>query len=161
MASGVTKEVSRQRQQQAWKLRVEQQWTQAAVAQELGISQPAVSQMLNGLNKHAEAQLTDLAKQAKIDALCRLDALYVEAMKSWHRSKQGVKRRRQKRSGRLNDASQSSVLTDDELIQVSRPGDPRFLDAALEIQRQMLVIAGVLPAAKRKRTTAGKVALRK
>jgi hypothetical protein len=101
--------------------------SQHAIAQELGISQPAVSKMLKRV---ADRLLADVAWQVdrqRARQTLRLEFIYSEAIQAWRASQQEGQRRRQRRTDSAHGGQGSTVA---ELISENRCGDPRFLDEA-------------------------------
>lgn len=66
---------TRSRQEEAWKLRV-QGWTQERIAAHLGISQPAVSQLLVKIEKRLHAEFVTQAEAIKARQTAQLEHLY-------------------------------------------------------------------------------------
>lgn len=148
MASGVTKEVTKQREAQAWELR-QQGMRQSEIARTIGISQPAVSLMLNRLSVRSEAALTELAVQTKVEQAIRLEGIYVEAMKAWHASKKPKIKRCRRRDSKGRES--------ETLEAIEQVGNPDFLKRAMEAlaaQRDLLGLNATCPSKQSPQTEA-------
>jgi len=121
------------RRLRAWELSIAG-WSQRQIAQDLGVSQPAVSKMLHrvGLEAAQELQADLRANLARTVRQC--DAIYREAMDAWGRSQTDRTRRRHQRVETESEGGGTKALT--EAVVTAREGDPRFLAAALAAVRQ-------------------------
>lgn len=79
-------EVTLEREKRAWELR-QRCWTQQKIADELNISQSAVSQILNRLcTRYHEENLHDI-EQTKIEMINQLELIAYEAFHAWEETK--------------------------------------------------------------------------
>jgi DNA-binding transcriptional LysR family regulator len=79
------REVSRQREQDAWTLRQEGR-TEAAIAERLGVSQPAVSKMLRRVEDRVLKDLTKEVGRTKARQTAQLEWAASQAARAWERS---------------------------------------------------------------------------
>lgn len=137
------------RRHRAWELAVAG-WSQRAIAHELGVSQPAVSKMLD----RAATELTDDTREGLRRAVAlhgdQLRTLWREALSAWEASKHEQTRRRHQRRERSQPGASGGTGTHTlvELTARSREGDPRFLRMALHAlrgARELWALAGLLP----------------
>ena len=97
-----------------------------AIADSLGISQPAVSKIARRVE---ERLLTDVAyktERQRARQTLRLEHIFAQAMAAWQSSKQEGVRRRQRKTE--HDGGTGSTIA--ELTSENRHGDPRYLDEA-------------------------------
>jgi predicted transcriptional regulator len=81
------KEDSLFREKLAWNMRI-RGWNQEKIADNLSISQPAVSKLLaKATSKYSKAFLEDI-KQVKDEQIAQLENVASEAMAAWDRSKE-------------------------------------------------------------------------
>lgn len=116
----------RQREQDVIQLTAEGR-SQHDIAQLLGITQPAVSQILRRVDERWLRENVDRVAQYKAEQTRKLEHIWREAMKSWEQSKSQRTRRRQRKTtgGTGNDGGAiAEVIVDDSY------GDPRYLEAA-------------------------------
>lgn len=137
MAQRVIRERTKQRETLAFEMRCEG-FTQTRIADELGITQSAVSLMLARVSGKAEAELATLAAQKKMEMMERLETVFTEAMNAWERSK----RPKQRRGRRKRLTNGEDVTQVDERVE-QRCGDPRFLDRAMNAMRAQRVLLGL------------------
>ncbi|MDR3477646.1 MAG: hypothetical protein P4M14_06415 [Gammaproteobacteria bacterium] len=79
-------EIILERERRAWRLR-QQCFTQERIAEELNITQSAVSQILKRLcTRYAEENIYEIG-QAKIEQIVQLEHIASEAMQAWEASK--------------------------------------------------------------------------
>src|SRR5205823_4360578 len=83
----IAPETVRHREVVAWTSR-KQGRTQGQIAEELGISQPAVSKILRRVDRRTLKRLERDVKLVKVKQAERLDELYQEAMWAWNDSKE-------------------------------------------------------------------------
>jgi hypothetical protein len=76
------REVSRQREQDAWTLRQEGR-TEAAIAERLGVSQPAVSKMLRRVEARVLKDLSGRVGRMKAAQTAQLEHITSQAMRAW------------------------------------------------------------------------------
>lgn len=115
------KEVSRQREQEVWDLRIKC-WTQERIAAKLQISQPAVAKILKRLTERYSRNLNDDIERVKLEQISQLEHIASEAMQAWDDSKQEI-----------------AVSKD---FTRYFPGDPRYLTAAMEAKEDIRKIIG-------------------
>jgi Mn-dependent DtxR family transcriptional regulator len=132
-------ETIRYRETYAHKRRLERA-TQWEIANELGISQAAVSKILRRIDRRILRQMEADVQLVKVRQSRRLNDLYEEALYGWRESL-GVEWKDTSRSGERAEKVESSR---------TRSGDPRFLAAALavlESERRLWGLSGNAPAA--------------
>lgn len=86
MPGGVPPEVVRDRERKAWDLR-QRFWTEARIAQELGISQPAVSKILRRVETRLADRFAKRASRIKARQTAQLEVIATEAFDAWLHSK--------------------------------------------------------------------------
>jgi predicted transcriptional regulator len=114
------KEVARAREERAFELRC-RNWSQSAIAAELGISRQAVAKALQRVERRALAKLTATVGLIKARQTLQLDHLISEAYEAWEKSKKPAKKRRIKRSGKPGEGPETTKET------TWRDGDPRWI----------------------------------
>lgn len=111
------KEVARAREERAWELRC-RNWSQSAIAAELGVSRQAVAKALQRVERRALARLTATVGLLKARQTLQIDHLISEAYEAWIKSKRNGKKRRVKTT---KDGIERSLET------TGRDGDPRWI----------------------------------
>jgi predicted transcriptional regulator len=106
-----------------------QGWTQAQIARELSVTQPAVSRILRRAEERLLAEASAALQRHKMRQTLRLEHLYAESVQAWERSKADSTRRRQRRTD-LGAAGTASVA---ELVTENQHGDPRYLEQARRV----------------------------
>ena len=141
-------------------------WSQRAIAQELGISQPAVCKILQRAEDGALALLHRERVRLLVRHLRQREHLFAQAHEGWDRSCRDREQRTQRRTTDADGRTQTTVV----LHQEPRPGNPQFLhvmlralrDGATTFQLEALdwvAIAADREAATRDRTRTGEVAI--
>src|SRR4051812_6753892 len=82
MPRPASREIARQRETRAWAMR-QACATQDAIAQELGVSQPAVSQILARVEKRVLADLRAEVERCKVRQTAQLEHVACEAILAW------------------------------------------------------------------------------
>ena len=132
---------SREHELHAWDLRC-RGWTQARIADELGLTQQSVSRILARVNKRSLKELTRRVELLKAEQHARLDHLYSEAMAGWERTKLPV----------LEVSTRERVRTDGETTHTDRTktqyvasqvGDVRFLQEARALLKAQCELWGI------------------
>ena len=113
--------------------------TQHQIAEALGISQPAVSEIARRVEERLLADLAYKADRQRARQTVRLEYLYGQAMEAWRASKQDGLRRRQRKTE--HDSGAGSTVA--ELISENRHGDPRYLDEARKALTDLRKLWGV------------------
>jgi DNA-binding MarR family transcriptional regulator len=98
--------------------------TQRQIANELGVSQAAVSKILHRVEVRATNEQNGIRGRLKARYTLRLEHLYAEAMTAWERSKTDMTRRRQRKT--QGGAQGSATIA--ELVVENQHGDPRYLE---------------------------------
>lgn len=134
-------ELTMEREAQAWELH-KQGYSQTEIAEKLTagdrqhpISQQSVSKALRRVQETLVSDLTDKVDRYKVSQLGRLEGIYLASMSSYRTSK-GV-RKKAKRSaakGRLSVVQESVT---------NEPGDPRWLEKAMDALRDQRKILGI------------------
>jgi hypothetical protein len=122
----------------------EQGWTQDAIAREVGVSQPAVSKLLQRLDRRALAALDQELASHKMRRLRILEYVSREGRRAWEHSKQGRVRKRQRKA---TSPSGAPVVTHE--ILVDEQPDPRMLDQARKAEEVLAEVCGFTGAAAR------------
>ena len=100
-------------------------WSQQQTAEDLGISQAAVSKLLKRVELRVLRQLAETLERHKVRHTLRLEHLYAEAMRAWEASKVDATRRRQRKT---HGAGGSAGATVAEIVVENQHGDPRYLE---------------------------------
>jgi transposase len=103
-----------------------QGYSQSHIAAALGITQPAVSQMVRRMEERAFEDFATVLARRKARQTLRLDHVYAEAMAAWERSKADTTRRRQRKTV----GGSTGTATVAELVVENEHGDPRYLEEA-------------------------------
>lgn len=138
------KRLAREREAKAWDLTLKGT-KQADIAAELGVTQQAVSLMLERVERKLFAELESTVTRHKARQTARLEHIYREAMAGWDRSQQPVKKSRQRTSSNLIAANSQAAVPTEIKQETSEEtvvpiGDFRFLEtarAALADQRRI------------------------
>ncbi len=104
-----------------------QGWSQAQIATELGLSQPAVSKSLRRTETHALRELAASVERQKARQTLRLEHVFAESMGAWEQSKTDATRRRQRKTQSGVGGADATVA---ELVVENQHGDPRYLEEA-------------------------------
>ena len=96
-----------------------QRYSQREIAEELGISQAAVSKIMRRVSERWAAETKTLLDQHRFETAATLSHLLRASVEQWDRSCQSRVRKRQKK--RPDGSTESEVQIDE------RPGDPRFV----------------------------------
>lgn len=105
-------------------------WSQHRIAEDLGVSQAAVSKILKRIELRVLRESNAMAERHKARQTLRLEHLYGQAMTAWEESKGDVMRRlHRKTQGR--DAGGGATIA--ELITENQHGDPRYLEEARKL----------------------------
>ena len=103
-----------------------QQWTQAEIAREVGLSQGMISNDLKLIQNRWREETAFNLDEAKGKELARLDALEREYWAAWERSKNERTKKRQETDGKAKDGKPNVKKLSIQMEQ--RDGNPAFLD---------------------------------
>jgi predicted transcriptional regulator len=146
LPGAIPKEVTAERERKAWKLR-QKCWTEARIAEELDLTQQAVSAILRRVEKRLSAQFQSRAEEIKAAQTAQLEYLADQALQAWERSQEDAEGARtvteavelKTNEETLDDENtpirRKQVLVPAEKITTTRTsegqsGDPRFLAEA-------------------------------
>ena len=87
----IPKELTLEREQQAWELRTQKFWTQARIAQEIGVSQPAVHKMLSRISLRVRGRLDTDVVSVQLSQVSQLETLVQEMYEAWTESRKPVR----------------------------------------------------------------------
>jgi hypothetical protein len=116
--------------------------SQHEIARTLGISQPAVSQILQRVDDRWASENQNRLARHKGELVRKLAYIHREALHAWEQSKAQRTRRRQRKTEGGETAGAGTVA---ELVVEDSHGDPRHLDTArraLADQARVLGVAG-------------------
>jgi predicted transcriptional regulator len=116
----------RQREQQVVQLASEGH-SQHEIARLVGISQPAVSQLLRRVDERWFRDNQDQVGRQKAEQTRKLEHVYREALRAWERSKAQRTRRRQRKTEGTAAGAGAAVA---EVIVDDSHGDHRYLETA-------------------------------
>jgi predicted transcriptional regulator len=102
-------------------------WSQPQIAADLGVSQAAVSKILNRAELRVLHELTAKVERQKTRHTLRLEHIFAEALRAWDQSKADTTRRRQRKSEGGPGGAGATVA---ELVVENQHGDPRYLEEA-------------------------------
>lgn len=126
-------QVTAARMSRAWTLRA-RGWSQCAIAEELGITQSAVSKLLARIERRELKRLAAAVERQKVTQHFHLEHVASEAFQAWDRSKTPRKRAASRRSidggGGGGDGQGGDEVQTTEVIE--RDGDPSYLYAAMQ-----------------------------
>jgi len=137
----IKKEVTTQRQKEAWELR-QKMWSQARIAAHLGVSQPAVWELLNKAHTAYQKQYVESVARVKTEQVLRLEMLIDQTYQEWERSKEDiviVRDKIQKRGSAKDNAGNIERVTEKR----NRTGDPRYLLVILKAMEDIRKITGI------------------
>lgn len=123
-----------------------QQWTQAEIAREVGLSQGMISNDLKLIQKRWREQTAFNLDEAKAKELARLDQLERECWAAWTQSKSERTRARQETGGKGKDGK--ATVTKASMEKEARDGNPAFLQAVLSCIDRRCKLLGLDAAAK-------------
>lgn len=116
------------------------QWTQVAIAAELGIDQSTVSRDLQAIQKQwRESAIVDM-NEAKQRELARIDALELEYWQAWQRSQEDIVSSTSKHRGADKEDLRREELS---LQKKQQDGDPRFLQGVQWCIEQRCKLLGI------------------
>lgn len=81
-----SRQLTRTRELRAWALKCEG-WSETRIAAELGVTQPAVSQMLARVEQRVLEGMQDIVERVKLEQNARLEHVISEALTAWEGSK--------------------------------------------------------------------------
>ena len=116
----------------------DQGWTQEAIADELGISQAAVSKILRRVDDRALRTLSTQVAYFKMRRARHLEYLSRESRRGWEQSKQ---ERVQRRQTKVSRADGTPVVTQ-HVVSDEHP-DPRMLDQARKAEEALADLYGL------------------
>ncbi len=122
----------------------EQGWTQQAIAEDLGLTQAAVSRILLRMDDRALRVLASEMAHLKMRRARHLEYLSREGRRGWERSKEGRVRRRQRKTA---GGDGTPVVTQD--VTVDEHPDPRMLDQARKAEETLAHLFGFTASAGR------------
>lgn len=102
-------------------------WSQHQIAEDLGVSQAAVSKILRRVEERVLGELRAVVERQKARHSLRLEHLYAESMRAWGDSKTDSTRRRQRKTQGGAGGAGATVA---EIVSENQHGDPRYLDEA-------------------------------
>nr|WP_293836721.1 helix-turn-helix domain-containing protein [uncultured Arsenicibacter sp.] len=122
-------------------------WQQAAIAEELDVTQSQISQDLKAIRENWKTGALIDFNEAKARELARLDLLEQTYWSAWERSLKPFKKKQTKMRGEvnMNDASQKQKAKNLETTEATeeRVGDPKFLDGVLKCIQKRVDILGI------------------
>lgn len=102
-------------------------WSQHQIAADLGVSQAAVSKILNRVERRVLRELTATVERQKVRHTLRLEHIFTEAMRAWDQSKADTTRRRQRKSEGGPGGPGATIA---EIVVENQHGDARYLEEA-------------------------------
>ena len=129
------------REQRAVALAI-QGWTQSEIAQDLRVSQAAVSKILARADARALPELVERVERQKVRQTQRLEHLFAELMRAWQQSKADATRRRQRKSESA-EAGSGGAHTMAEVIVETQHGDPRYMEESRKVLADLRKLWGL------------------
>jgi DNA-binding transcriptional regulator YdaS (Cro superfamily) len=117
----VSRELVRQREATAWALRCAGE-DQATIAEKLGVTQPAVSQMLARVSKRVLKALEQDVSQAVSIHTARLERIFREAMHAWEESKKPKQKSRSHKVVVPATGADLAAMTEGQVLVGGVPG---------------------------------------
>jgi DNA-binding CsgD family transcriptional regulator len=114
--------------------------TQRQIAEELGVSQPAVSKILSRLEDRYAREVVAGLDRHRAKQTLRLEHHYSESMRAWQDSKQDSTIRRQRKGPGAAGQGGTSIA---ELIVENQHGDPRYLEQARKALNDIRKVWGI------------------
>ena len=105
-------------------------WSQHQIAADIGVSQAAVSKILQRVEERALRELTAQVERQKVRQSLRLNHLYQELMRAWGDSKADSTRRRQRNTQGGAGGVGNTIA---EIVSENQHGDPRYAEAARKV----------------------------
>lgn len=105
-------------------------WSQHQISADIGVSQAAVSKILQRVETRTLRELTATVERQKARHTLRLEHLYAQAMRAWEESKADNTRRRQRKTQAGQGGAGATVA---EVVVEQQHGDPRYLDEARKV----------------------------
>jgi hypothetical protein len=116
--------------------------SQHEIAAKLDVSQPAVSKTLKRIEDRYSAELGATFKRLRANQVLKLQNIYNESIKAWHRSLEtGRVRRRQRKADGAGGAGQMVA----EIVSENSHGDSRYLEAARRALADLRALQGLTP----------------
>jgi hypothetical protein len=141
-------ELTIEREARAWELHKEG-YAQAVIAQMLSaedpkhpIGQQAVSKALRRVQESLVSDLTDKVDRYKVSQIGRLEGIFLQAMTSFRTSK-GQKKKARRNSVAGDGKGKGGRVTEIVESITNDPGDPRWLEKAMEALRDQRKILGI------------------
>lgn len=134
--------LSREREVRAWELACRGK-THAAIAEELGVSRPAVSQILARVSARSLKQLNAKVEHQKALQTARLEHIYGEAMAAWEESKKPQKKSRQRKASVLAAKGVAGVKEETLNEAATSCGNFLFLQTALTALGDLRTMWGI------------------
>jgi predicted transcriptional regulator len=135
--SSLARHTARERETQAWIMRVSQGYSEQRIAEELGVSQKTVSMMLQRVEKGLVAETREIVLRVKQEQTAILNKIAEKALEEFERSKQKrVKTFIKKTDGQTKPGEISQETT-------VGFGDVNYLNAAMEALAEVRKIWGV------------------
>lgn len=132
-------------QAKAWAFR-QKGYTQARIAETLGIDQSTVCRWLDAIEKRELARLSKRVESQKVRQTAILDLVIDESLQAWDRSKKPKTRASKKTGGNGKGGQATAEQTDVQ----QRDGDPAHLDTTMAALRDLRKLWGLDAAGKGK-----------
>lgn len=114
--------------------------TQDEIAQIAGVSQAAVSKILQRIDERWGRENVDTVQRLKAELIRNLKHVHRESLRAWELSKAQRTRRRQRRSANGGYTPEATVA---EVIVEDSHGDPRYLETARRALTDLGRVVGV------------------
>jgi predicted transcriptional regulator len=117
-----------------------QGWSQHDIAQELGVSQAAVSKMLARADARSFRELITQIERQKVRQTQRLEYLFRELMRAWTQSQTDATRRRQRQTTSTGGGGSAQSF---ELTVATQHGDPRYVEEMRKVLADLRKLWGL------------------
>lgn len=154
----VPPEVTREREREAWRMRVQDLMTHDEIAAKLNVDRSTVGKMLKRMRTKFEGTTQEEVEQFRMEQLETLQMMAAEALNAWRRSLQSEKSvTKKKGSGGEDDEGSGGGRGGEVTITNVRDsdGDPRFLAEARAAMADIRKIMGVDAPMKTESTVTG------
>jgi predicted transcriptional regulator len=134
-------------QSEAWAFR-QRGWTQARIAEKLGVNQSTVCRWLDTIERRELARLSKRVESQKVRQTAILELIVDESLQAWDRSKTPRKRASKKTAGGILGKNGQPIDATQTDVQ-DRDGDPAHLNTAMQAMREARRLWGLDAPTKR------------
>jgi hypothetical protein len=119
-------------------------WTQQRIANHMGLSQCAISKMLERVTKRYSKLFMDKVQIVKAEQVAIHNKIVMESLESWENSKGLHKTEKNKAKGIVNKKGVQETIGGDRTVEEKQLfGDTRYLDASMKAMEHIRKVMGV------------------